>query len=88
MPTGLATTSDTAGSVGLSWTASTGGATGYTIYRNGTALLSAPVTERVQTQNGYHLESWWSNGMVFWAVSDLNETELQQFVLKLRQSGN
>ncbi len=38
VPTGLATTSDTASSVGLSWTASTGGATGYTVYRNGTAL--------------------------------------------------
>ena len=38
VPTGLATTSDTASSVGLSWAASTGGATGYTVYRNGTAL--------------------------------------------------
>ena len=38
VPTGLAATSDTASSVGLSWTASTGGATGYTVYRNGTAL--------------------------------------------------
>jgi chitodextrinase len=37
VPTGLATTSDTATSVGLSWTASTGAA-GYTVYRNGTAL--------------------------------------------------
>ena len=38
VPTGLAATSDTTSSVGLSWTASTGGATGYTVYRNGTAL--------------------------------------------------
>ena len=35
IPTGLATTSDTTNSVGLSWNAATGGATGYTVYRNG-----------------------------------------------------
>ena len=32
------------------------------------------------TRNGYHLQSWYGNGMTFWAVSDLNETELRQFV--------
>jgi anti-sigma factor RsiW len=37
-----------------------------------------PATE--QTQNGYHLETWSANGMTYWAVSDLNETELRQFV--------
>ena len=37
VPTGLAMTSDTASSVGLSWTPSTGAA-GYTVYRNGSAL--------------------------------------------------
>jgi anti-sigma factor RsiW len=36
--------------------------------------------EAAQTRNGYHLESWSSNGMTFWAVSDLNEAELRQFI--------
>ena len=38
-----------------------------------------------ETRNGYHLESWWSDGMRFWAVSDLNEEELRQFVSAYRQ---
>ncbi len=38
VPTGLATTSDTASSVGLRWNDSTGGATGYTVYRDGTEV--------------------------------------------------
>jgi anti-sigma factor RsiW len=33
-----------------------------------------------QTHNGYHLLHWSANGMTFWAVSDLNEAELRQFV--------
>jgi anti-sigma factor RsiW len=32
------------------------------------------------TRNGYHMENWSSNGMTFWAVSDLNEGELRAFV--------
>jgi hypothetical protein len=46
VPTGLAATSDTASSVGLSWTASTGVAApaGYTVYRNGTALGTTTTT--------------------------------------------
>jgi anti-sigma factor RsiW len=39
-----------------------------------------------QTRNGYHLQTWSSNGMTFWAVSDLNETELRQFVSLYRQN--
>jgi anti-sigma factor RsiW len=39
---------------------------------------AAPETS--QTRNGYHLRSWSANGMTFWAVSDLNEAELAQFV--------
>jgi anti-sigma factor RsiW len=45
---------------------------------------SAP--EAVQTRNGYHLETWSSSGMTFWAVSDLNETEFHQFVTLYRQN--
>jgi anti-sigma factor RsiW len=46
------------------------------------ATSSAEVTE---TRNGYHLQSWSGNGMMFWVVSDLNETELQQFVAMYRR---
>jgi anti-sigma factor RsiW len=37
-----------------------------------------------QTRNGYNLESWWGGGMTFWAVSDLNEGELREFVKAYR----
>jgi anti-sigma factor RsiW len=33
-----------------------------------------------QTRQGYHLIHWTDSGMTFWVVSDLNNTELQQFV--------
>jgi anti-sigma factor RsiW len=41
--------------------------------------------ERSQTRNGYHMQSWFDNGMTFWAVSDLNEGELRTFVSLYRQ---
>ena len=41
---------------------------------------AAPAGEVTQARNGYHLHSWSSSGMAYWAVSDLNETELRQFV--------
>jgi chitodextrinase len=44
VPTGLSAPTDTPSSVGLSWTASTGGATGYTIYRNGTQVGTSTTT--------------------------------------------
>jgi anti-sigma factor RsiW len=47
---------------------------------------SPPTSEASETRNGYHLETWSSNGMTFWAVSDLNETELRQFVSLYRQN--
>jgi anti-sigma factor RsiW len=37
-----------------------------------------------QTRNGYHLLSWSEAGMTNWAVSDLNWTELRQFVALYR----
>ncbi len=48
------------------------------------SAASAP--EAAQTRNGYHLETWSSSGMTFWAVSDLNETEFHQFVTLYRQN--
>jgi len=44
-----------------------------------------PSAQISETRNGYHLENWWSNGMTFWAVSDLNETELGEFVALYRR---
>jgi anti-sigma factor RsiW len=45
-----------------------------------------PIAETAETRNGYHLLSWSANGMVFSAVSDLNEAELRQFVSLYRQN--
>ena len=38
------------------------------------------------SRNGYHLVHWPDGGMVFWAVSDLNEAELGQFVAGYRRN--
>ena len=47
---------------------------------------AAVAADGSQTRNGFHLESWSSGGMMFWAVSDLNETELRQFVESYRHN--
>jgi mycothiol system anti-sigma-R factor len=39
------------------------------------------------TAQGYHLVSWRSNGVAFWAASDLNTTELTQFVTLFQHAG-
>lgn len=36
------------------------------------------------SKQGFNVESWQSNGMEFWAVSDVSATELQAFVQMLR----
>lgn len=36
------------------------------------------------TRKGYHLLSWSRSGMTYWVVSDLNETELREFVELIR----
>jgi anti-sigma factor RsiW len=46
---------------------------------------NAAAPESTQTRKGYHLRSWSDNGMAFWAISDLNGSELAQFVALLRQ---
>jgi anti-sigma factor RsiW len=47
---------------------------------------NATVPENAQTKNGYHLRTWSDGGMVFWAVSDVNESELADFVSAYRRS--
>ena len=47
---------------------------------------AAPTAAGTQTVNGYHLYHWSGSGMSFWAVSDLNETELRQFVSLYRRN--
>ena len=46
---------------------------------------AGPAAGVEETRNGYHMESWSSDGMTFWAVSDLNEGELRDFVTAYRQ---
>jgi anti-sigma factor RsiW len=43
-----------------------------------------PGGQKKLTRNGYHVQHWEASGMTFWAVSDLNEAELSQFVALYR----
>ena len=38
------------------------------------------------TLRGFHLRHWARDGMVFWAVSDLADAELSEFVVALQGS--
>jgi anti-sigma factor RsiW len=46
------------------------------------ASVTTPATHSIR---GFHLRHWTQSGMSFWAVSDLNDAELDQFVAALRQ---
>jgi len=47
----------------------------------------APATsEKASERQGYNLIRWSDGGMTYWAVSDLNLAELQQFVQLLREA--
>ncbi len=35
--------------------------------------------QKTKTRQGYNLIHWAKSGMTYWAVSDLNEAELQEF---------
>jgi anti-sigma factor RsiW len=41
--------------------------------------------ETVTTRQGYHLAHWHMSGMSYWAVSNLNQAELHEFVQAMRQ---
>jgi anti-sigma factor RsiW len=43
-----------------------------------TGASDTPVTR--DTRQGYHVANWIKSNMAYWVISDLNETELQQFV--------
>ncbi len=45
----------------------------------------AGVSDTVVTRQGYHLAHWRAAGMNYWAVSNLNQGELQEFVRAVRQ---
>jgi anti-sigma factor RsiW len=42
--------------------------------------LGDEASPKKATRQGFHLIQWTRSGMTFWAVSDLNERELQEFV--------
>jgi len=47
----------------------------------------SPATATIsQARNGYNLESWYADGMTFWAVSDVNGAELRDFVALYRRT--
>ncbi len=35
---------------------------------------------KTETRQGYHLVEWTKSGMTFWAISDVSESDLQEFV--------
>ncbi len=43
--------------------------------------------QKAVMRQGYNLLHWTQSGMIFWAASDLNNTELQEFVKLIQQSG-
>src|SRR5438876_8226422 len=53
-------------------------------------IWSAPddthVNLRALMRQGYHLFHWSKSGMTYWAISDLNETALQEFVRLVQAS--
>jgi anti-sigma factor RsiW len=44
------------------------------------AIPGSETATRMVTRQGYHLSQWTQSGMTHWAVSDLNDRELQEFV--------
>jgi anti-sigma factor RsiW len=47
----------------------------------------SPFTEQVLERQGYHIIGWMQGGLNYWAVSDLNQTELAEFVKLIREKG-
>jgi anti-sigma factor RsiW len=49
------------------------------------ATSGAESAARMETRQGYHLIHWTQFSMTYWAVSDLNEAELEEFVRQVQQ---
>jgi anti-sigma factor RsiW len=49
------------------------------------AQAEAAGAEAMLTRQGYHLGHWHASGMSYWAVSNLNQPELQEFAQAVRQ---
>src|SRR5262249_19828105 len=47
---------------------------------------TAPANQQASVHQGYNLIRWSNEGMSYWAVSDLNLAELQQFVQLLQEN--
>jgi anti-sigma factor RsiW len=48
------------------------------------AVTQSNRSEKMRVQKGYNVIHWRASGMNFWAVSDLNATELKEFVQLLK----
>jgi anti-sigma factor RsiW len=48
------------------------------------ALTSRTTSPTAAVRRGYNVLSWTNNGMTYWAVSDLNQTELREFTELIR----
>lgn len=48
----------------------------------------AVTAAKVLSRQGYHIIHWTQSGMRFWAVSELNKDELQEFVRLVQRSSN
>lgn len=49
---------------------------------------TTPATTDAHTRQGYHLRHWTQGGMSYWAVSDLNEEELQGFTVPVQRTAS
>ena len=47
---------------------------------------SAPTPESSETRSGYQMRTWSAGGMTFWAVSDISQAELAEFVSLYRRN--
>jgi anti-sigma factor RsiW len=49
------------------------------------ATQDGEAAAKMESRHGYHLIHWTQSGMTYWAVSDLNALELQQFVRHVQE---
>jgi mycothiol system anti-sigma-R factor len=50
------------------------------------AAQDSPVEHKTVARQGYHLVQWSKAGMTYWVISDVNDTELQEFVRLVQTS--